>query len=93
MGQVVLEAGAERGVLDGVNLALETLVLVEEDQTRALRAEMRMVINAEEHVVDHISLGSCTAKTTHYALLNSFGWMQYTLRACRSSKYLTSTQS
>jgi hypothetical protein len=50
IGKVGFEACAERGVLDGVDFALEPAFLVEIDEACAFCSQMGMVINAEKHV-------------------------------------------
>ena len=63
--QVVLEARAEGGVLDGVDLALEPVALVDEDKPRPARAQMRVIVDAEEHVQHHVAFRCCPEETAH----------------------------
>lgn len=63
--EVFLEFGAERGVLHVVNLALEAAFLAEDDHTRALRSQVGVVINSEEHVQTHVSVRNCTEISAH----------------------------
>jgi gamma-glutamyl:cysteine ligase YbdK (ATP-grasp superfamily) len=61
----MFELAAERRVLDIVNRAVELSALVQYSHAAAMRAEMRMVVGAEEEVADAIFLGNNSAKATH----------------------------
>ena len=54
LGEVILEARAERRVFDRVNLALETILIVE-DHSCPSRAEMRMIVDRKEDVQDAVA--------------------------------------
>ena len=65
---VVLEFRAERRVLDRVNLTLVAILVVKHDHTRSTRAEMRVVIDAEENIHHHVALGNRSKKAAHEIL-------------------------
>ena len=65
---VVLEFRAERRVLDRVNLTLVAILVVKHNHARPTRAEMRVVIDAEENVHHHITLGNRSEKAAHEIL-------------------------
>ena len=61
--QVLFELGAEGGVLDGVDLATEAMVLIEGDHTCATGAQVRVVVDAEENVQCDIAVGYRSEET------------------------------
>ena len=63
--KIGFEACTEGGVLDRVDLALETAVLVVVNETSPFRPEVGVVIYPEKHIVDHVPLGRRTKETTH----------------------------
>ena len=65
---VVLEFRAERRVLDRVNLTLVAILVVKHDHARSTRAEMRVVIDAEENIHHHVALGNRSEKAAHEIL-------------------------
>ncbi len=78
---VFLQLRAERRVLDVVDGALEAR-RAQHRQTAPVRAEVRMVVRAEEKIAHAIALRDDTAKSAHVFLLPS-GWLR--IRARRSS--------
>ena len=62
---VALEARAERGVLNGVDLALEAAVVVEYDHACPARPQMRVIVNAKELVQHHVSVGCHAKESAH----------------------------
>ena len=65
--QIVFEARAERGVLDGVDLALKAPVAVAKDHARAPCSQMGVVVHAEEHVQHYIAVGCSSEESAHGA--------------------------
>ncbi len=57
--------GAERGVLDGVDLALETRLAVMYDHAGTARAEVRVIVHAKEHVEHDVAMRRHSKETAH----------------------------
>ena len=56
---------AEGGILDVMDLTLETLFGVVRGNSAALRAEVRMVIRAEEYVLNRVACRGGAKETAH----------------------------
>ena len=69
VGQVLLELGAEGGVLDGVDLPLEAVGLIVDDHAAPAGAQVGVVVHAEENVKGDVSMGDRAKKTAHVILL------------------------
>ena len=65
LGQVIFKFGAERGIFNVMDLALESFVRVVECQTAPAGAQVGMVVCTEENVMDTVAVGNCSEETTH----------------------------
>ena len=63
--EVLVEARAERRVLDGVNFFLKPARPLAEHHARSTRAQMRMVVDAKKHIEYHVAARSRPKETAH----------------------------
>ena len=63
--KILFKLGAEGGVVDIVDLALEADFGVIDRHTAALGAKVRVIIHAEENINDAIPFQGCSEKSTH----------------------------
>ena len=69
VGQVLLELGAEGGVLNVVNLPLEPVLAVMDGHATPAGAKVRVVVHSEENIQGHVLVCYCAKKAAHYVLL------------------------
>ena len=77
--QILLELGAEGGVLDGVDLALESVLGVMDQHTAPAGTQMGVVVHSEKDIEGHVPLGNGPKKTTQL-------FAPYFLRLCRKNQ-------
>ena len=70
--KILLELGAERRVLDGVDLAREALVGIPRHHAGTPRAQMRVIVDTEEHVEGYLTTRRCTKEGSHAIPLHPF---------------------
>ena len=67
--QILLEFGPEGGVLNGMNLTLESVLPVEHDHAATPGAQMGVIVHAEENVERRVPLRDRAKKSAHKGVL------------------------
>ena len=65
LAQVLLELGAERGIFNGVDLALKSVLLVVDQHTAPAGAQVRVVVHSEEDIQGHVLVRHRAKKASH----------------------------
>ena len=65
IGQVLFKLGAEGGVFDVVDLALEAVRFIVDDHAAPAGAQVGVVVHSEEDVQGHVPLGYGAKKASH----------------------------
>ena len=66
---ILFKLGSERRIFDVMNLPLQSDFRIARRHTATACAEMRVVVRAEEHVGNHITVTDCAKIASHNTLL------------------------